>query len=105
MRILARVIMVIGLLCFVPFMFPSYQTNTSDQRSEERFTLGFPQSPWFIHTTTNTRIEVKNKGISSVSTNSAWSSNVEFISWSSPFLIAGIVLLMGSGRLFKGAKA
>lgn len=105
MKIFARVLMFAGLLCFVPFMFPSYQTDTTDNGTEERFTFGLPQSPWFVHTTTDTKIEVNNKGVTSFSTNSAWSNKVEFISWSSLFLIAGIALLMVSRRLLKGAKA
>ncbi len=93
-----------GLLCFVPFLIPSYQSYSIDNGTEERFTIGLPQSPWFIHTTTDTKVEIKSRGMSSVSMNSAWTTNVEFVSWSAFFLVAAIVLLMVSRILHKKSR-
>src|SRR5271165_1857999 len=101
MKIVARVMMILGLLFIVAFMFPSWQNRTVENGTEERFALGLPQSPWFLYTTTNTRIEVKNNGVFSSSTDFSWNNKVEFISWSSPLLIAGMALLITSRRLLK----
>jgi hypothetical protein len=104
MKIVARFMMILGLLFIVAFLFPSWQNRTLENGTEERFTLGLPHSPWFLYTTTNTKIEVKSKGVFSSSTDFSWSNKMEFISWSSPLLIAGIALLITSRRLLKRSK-
>ena len=94
MKTTARVLLCVGLLCFVPLFYPSHRHTPIENGTEERFTLGLPQSPWFVHSSTETKIEVKQNGVSSSSTNSAFSTNVEFISWSSLFAIVGTSLIV-----------
>jgi len=95
----ARVLLCIGLLCFMPFFVPTFHRNTIPNGTEERFTLGLPQSPWFVHTSTETNVEVKAEGVSSSSMNSGFSAKVELIAWSWLFAIAGTALIAASRRL------
>ena len=82
-----RVLFWIGLLCFVPFFFLTIQHNSIPNGTEDKFTLGLPQSPWLIISSTETKAESKD----GVSYTSGFKRNqsIEFLSWSWLFAIGG----------------
>lgn len=108
MLFLARILFWIGLLCFVPFLFPMIAHNSIPNGTEDRFTLGLPQSPWLVYTSSKTTVETKMQGkegwSSSSSINLSTRFGVEWLAWSWLFAIAGVVLIALGGRLKTRAK-
>jgi hypothetical protein len=103
MLILARVLFWMGLLCFVPFLFPMIENKSIPNGTEDRFTLGLPQSPWLLYSSSKTTVETKMEGKERQSSSSSMSLStrfgVEFLAWSWLFAIAGMVLIALGGRL------
>jgi hypothetical protein len=100
---LRRLLNWIAIFCLVAFFFPYYKHTTFNAVSEKKFTLGVPFSPWLIASwkEAEDRTEKNEDGtIRSVHSGGfSTSVNVEFISWSSLFGIAGFGLLEVTRRL------
>jgi len=109
MRIKARILYWIGLLCFVLFFLPNIQhnriSNGTEDNTEDKLTLGWPGSPWLVGSWTETKTETKSdskdpKGLSSSSSShSSHSFNVEFIAWSWLFVVFGVTAMMVIRRM------
>ena len=100
----SRVLYCLGLICFVPFFYPTIRHENLPNGTEERFTLGLPQSPWFVYShveiKTETKTDGKQGGSSSQSSAMKFSTRwgVEFINWSWVFLGGGLALMAVSRR-------
>lgn len=99
----ARVLYWIGLLCFVPFVFPTIRHGEIPNGTKDEFTLGVPSSPWVIASRSETKVETKQETKTGISTSASFrfdqNFNVELISWSSLFAVVGSVLMTLSRRL------
>jgi hypothetical protein len=95
----ARVLSIVGLLCFLPFFIPLSQHTAIPHGTEDRFTFGLPQSPWLVHSSTQTKEETEDGMSSSFSMHFSSSFKVEFIAWSWLFPITGMALIAVASRL------
>jgi hypothetical protein len=95
----SRVLSIVGLLCFLPFFIPWSQHTAIPHGTEDRLTVGLPQSPWLVDSSTQTKEETKDGMSSSFSMNFSSSFKVEFIAWSWLFPITGMALIAISSRL------
>jgi hypothetical protein len=96
---IAKAIFVAGLLCFVPYFYVTRVHKPIESGAEDQLLLGLPQSPWFHHSSTETRVETKANGSHSFSMNSSYQTHVDFLSWSMLLAIVGVVLIVVSRRL------
>ena len=112
MKTAATVLTVIGVICLVSLLTPMHRTLPFEEKSEgkitqgkdERFSLGLPQSPWFLRTSVSRKIEIKNERESSFSMNFSHSTKIEFVSWSFALFVMGIAFLVLGRRLGKSGK-
>ena len=94
-----RILLFIGLLCFIPFFFPTIEHNVIPNGTEDMFTLGLPQSPWLVASETETKMETKDGMSMSSSMNFSNTHKVEFLSWSWLFPIGSWALFALRRRL------
>ena len=95
----ARVLCVIGLLCFVPFFFPWFQHEEIPNGTEDLFTLGLPASPWLVYYRMQTKEEVTSiekdgKRLIQSSKGASFSTKfgIEILAWSWVFAILGWIM-------------
>jgi len=89
MLTIRRLVLCLGLLCFIPFFLPAREQNAIPNGAEDRFTLGLPESPWLIVYSTKTEAKA-NDGMSYSFSNG---TKIEFLAWSWLFAIAGFLLI------------
>jgi hypothetical protein len=100
----ARVLFWIGLLCFVPFLFPTFNRLQIPHGTEDRLTLGLPGTPWLVGSRIETKEEVRQGNSSSFSSNSKSDLHFELINWSALFAVVGTVLVSISRHLRANEK-
>jgi len=100
----SRVLLVTGLVCFVPFFFPTTQHNQIPNGTEDLFTLGLPASPWFLTSQTETREESREGRSFSSNFSSSHSSKIELVAWSWLFPVGAMALIIMSW-CFKSREA
>ena len=102
----SRVMFYGGILCVLSLLIPAWEQREIPNGTDFRFSLGLPHSPWFVHASTETKVETRAEGmITTASMNSTFSNRVEFISWSSLMLVLGLVLAQAGESLGKRCAA
>jgi hypothetical protein len=102
----ARILFLVGMLCFVPFFFPTFQHDVIPNGTDDIITLGIPASPWFEHHSMETKVETEKRDEKTgafLSHSYSWNANqhtsVNWLSWSWLFVIAGVTAFVVSGRM------
>jgi hypothetical protein len=104
-----RLLFWLGMVCFVPILFPVIRQEKLPNGTKSSITIGLPSSPWFNAYRTEIKEETKqeSKTDNSTSMNMSFSMrfdqkvSVEFISWSALLAVVGMVLITLSRRLKK----
>jgi hypothetical protein len=91
-----------GLLCFVPFFYPTFRHENIPNGFKDSFFLGLPSSPWLTDINTETKFETQptnaKAGPSISSMNLHQEFAIQWIAWSWLFPICGAVAIAVSRR-------